>query len=188
MRPNAEDCPSKDVLSAYYDGELLAAWRARVEDHLQRCSACRDGLLEFSRLREALVAEDEPHFVDAMARTRNVLALQGRGAPPRPRLWYRRVSVPVPIAALAAAAVFLFGLGMFASLSRRPSSTVRFTAAPTGHTQFEIEGDPEDVSRLLQALNHESPNRIVTFDIPADIQLVRMGEPALRPALDARQP
>jgi anti-sigma factor RsiW len=183
VRTEAEKCPSKDVLSAYFDGELMPKWRARVEGHLVHCSACRGVLLEFSRVRDYLARSSEPQFVDAMARVRNHLPAGEAVQPLRQGLLSRRLSVPIPLALAAALAVLALGLSLLMSFARRPASTVRFTAAPSGHTQFEIEGDPEDVSRLLQALNQDSPNRIVTFDIPADIPLIPMGAPKLRPAV-----
>ena len=43
-----------EELSAYVDGQLDAAARARVDAHLETCAACRDELAELRGLRQAL--------------------------------------------------------------------------------------------------------------------------------------
>ena len=48
-----------EELSAYVDGQLDAAARARVDAHLETCDACRDGLAELRGLRQAL--SELPH-------------------------------------------------------------------------------------------------------------------------------
>jgi anti-sigma factor RsiW len=46
------DCMDDDTLAAYVDGSLLAAHRAMVDEHVDRCSQCR-------RLLAAVSAADE---------------------------------------------------------------------------------------------------------------------------------
>ncbi|MCH7717978.1 MAG: zf-HC2 domain-containing protein, partial [Chloroflexi bacterium] len=41
-------------LSAYVDGQLPSAARARLEEHVQACAACREALEELRALRGAL--------------------------------------------------------------------------------------------------------------------------------------
>ncbi len=134
-------------------------------------------------MRDVIAREPEPQYVDAMARVRTAVASEITPRTSPHTMWTHRLAVPLPLAALAAGVLVVLCAGLVLSMAGRGVSTVRFTAAPTGVTQFEIEGDPEDVWKLLQALNQGSPDRIVTFDIPRDYQLVRLGVPELRPAV-----
>jgi anti-sigma factor RsiW len=174
-------CPERGVLSACLDGELEPRWKASLEEHLAGCPACSAVLAELEATRRRLAAEEEPDLVDAMARVRNSLVSR---SPVRPRRW-RPLAIPVPVAALAAGLVLILG-GALVLAALRPweTSTVRFTASPTGIRQFEIKGNPEDIRKILEVLNGPAVDRTVTFDIPKIFRLTPFGEPQLRPALE----
>ena len=61
----SDNCMSRsEELAAYLDGELDAASRARVEQHLLECSSCSRGLREQKRLLRALdfALDDDPQL------------------------------------------------------------------------------------------------------------------------------
>jgi anti-sigma factor RsiW len=159
-------CPEAGVLSAYLDGELEARWMTSVEEHLRQCGSCAAKFGRMAEMSGRLRTEDDPELVDTMARVRN--SLEAR-APTRTSRW-RAVQVPAPIVALA---------------TFRPwdTSTVRFTASPTGIRQFEIKGNAEDIRKILDALNKDAVDRRVTLEIPKAFPLAVFGEPELRPAV-----
>lgn len=75
------NCPFAEDVSAYFDGEVTAEERARVEAHLETCASCRAMLADFRDLRAAF------H--------------------PVVPLWRRRVAIPLPVAAVLALALCL---------------------------------------------------------------------------------
>jgi anti-sigma factor RsiW len=173
-------CPEGGVLSAYLDGELEDPWRSSVEAHIALCRACASTIERLRAVRERLAREEEPDLVDAMARVRNSLVSR---LPVPSRRW-RSVVIPAPIAALAACLVLLLGGGLVLSALRPwETSTVRFTSSPTGIRQFEIKGNPEDVRKILAALNTDAVDSVITLDIPSDFRLAPFGEPELFPAV-----
>jgi anti-sigma factor RsiW len=173
-------CPEAGVLSAYLDGELEARWMTSVEEHLRQCGSCAAKFGRMAEMSGRLRTEDDPELVDTMARVRN--SLEAR-APTRTSRW-RAVQVPAPIVALAASLVVLLGAAL-ALATFRPwdTSTVRFTASPTGIRQFEIKGNAEDIRKILDALNKDAVDRRVTLEIPKAFPLAVFGEPELRPAV-----
>jgi anti-sigma factor RsiW len=101
-----------ELLSLAVDSELDDAARARVEDHLVRCEACR-------RLRDDLVAlggriRDAAPAADVVAHRR---ALRDTLAHRPEPLWRRRVALPAPVFVILVA-VFAVALA-FAIVSRR---------------------------------------------------------------------
>ena len=178
-------CPEKGILSAYIDGEVRAPWKGRIEEHLAGCDSCRRALEELGAVRSRLLAEEEPELVDAMARVRNAVSLR---SPREARRW-RPVTVPLPLAVAAGALFLVLGTAFIVSvyLNSEPS-LVRFTASPTGLRQFEIEGKPDDVHKLLQLLNRDAEERTVIFEIPKDYPLAPLGDPWFQSVLGKGSP
>jgi len=85
-----------ELLSAFLDGEITAAERSRVMDHLTGCSECRAELESLNGARTALRSLPilDPPAMIARSRTAEVMSL-----PRRPPVW---------IAAAAAAVLALF--------------------------------------------------------------------------------
>ena len=178
-------CPERGILSAYLDAEIEEPWIGRVEAHLADCASCRFALETLRSIRARVLSEEEPDLVDAMVRVRNAIATR---APFAVRRW-RLLSIPLPLAVAAAGLVLALGAAFVVSLVRPyEPSTVRFTASPTGIRQFEIEGKPDDIHRLLKLLNRDAEERIVTFDIPKDYRLTPLGDPQFRSAVQTESP
>src|SRR5687768_9946464 len=137
------DCSYATLISLYVDGELDAAERGRTEEHLAACDACRRARDEYLAIRARLAPLDEP--ADRVAQQRALRDILARS---RERVWRRRVSIPVPVAAVAAAAL----LAAAAALATRgpepptpPAATPARAAA--GMSRFDRGGRPAIVVR-----------------------------------------
>jgi hypothetical protein len=120
-----------------------------------------------------------------MVRVRNAISTR---APFAARRW-RLLSIPLPLVVAAAGLVLALGAALVLSVVRPyEPSIVRFTASATGIRQFEIEGKPDDIHKLLKLLNRYSDERIVTFDIPKDYRLTPLGDPQFRSAVQTESP
>jgi len=100
-------------LNAYLDGELLAAERSRMEEHLDHCEGCRAALERLRGVADALAAASAPPPVPEgfhwrlMARAAQN-SEQSRRRPVVVRLW----SSFSPAMRLAAAAMLVLGIGL----------------------------------------------------------------------------
>lgn len=109
----------KDQLGAYLDGELKAATRKQVDEHLLRCSSCREELArerEFNEFaREVNAVFDEPVPPGFLARVARLA--QAERAPAEGRAaggsliwrWLRPFSLPLRAAIVAALFLAAFG-------------------------------------------------------------------------------
>lgn len=97
---------ARKKLSAFQDGELSAAWRAQIEEHLAVCPGCRQALVELQSLWLALES-DAPSL-----RPEFVLDLQRRiEAESEARtVGWRRILVRWTLAPAALPALALVGL------------------------------------------------------------------------------
>ena len=178
-------CPERGILSAYLDAEIQEPWKSKVEAHLNECASCRFALQMLQSVRARILSEEEPDLVDAMVHVRNAISARAPFAVRRRRL----VSVPLPVAVAAAGIVLVLGAVLALSVFRpNEPSTVRFTASTTGIRQFEIEGKPDDIHRLLKLLNRDADERTVTFDIPKNYRLTPLGDPQFRSAVQRESP
>jgi anti-sigma factor RsiW len=101
-----------ESLSLYLDGELDPAGRARVEEHLASCAACRATLEAFSKVRELLREPGPAAPPDELAQRRALREIL-RSRAPEP-VWRRPVVLPAPgFAALLAALAVAFGTVVF---------------------------------------------------------------------------
>ena len=100
----------RDLLSALLDGELPAAERARVEEHLAGCPDCRELLALMGECRDALAA-----FPEA-AVSRELLA-KLYAVPEAKRPWFSRIPqtlLPRLQPALAVLTTLLIAVSMYA--------------------------------------------------------------------------
>ena len=138
-------------LSAYLDGELKSAERARLEAHLAECAACAVALAELREVvARARTLEDRPPATDLWPAIESQLA--PRSAPARaprgrilagPAWWGRRFELGLP--QLAAAAVLLVALsaGAVWLLLRGPAPP----GAPGGVPGGPVAGAPAGTPR-----------------------------------------
>ncbi len=104
-------CPSKDLYSAYVDGEVPSPWKEKLEAHLENCAECRKIEQSYRSLKQKIINSDTPalNLEDSFERLQNrklSQKIRKETETERPN-WFTR-SVKIPIPAFAAAAVFLF--------------------------------------------------------------------------------
>jgi anti-sigma factor RsiW len=106
------------LLTPYVDGEATAGDRATIDEHLDRCPPCRDGVTGERTAREVLKARREELKVTASEGLKQRCAAcltvpASAGAAPARRWTARRSLLPLSMAAtllLAVAGAFFFGL------------------------------------------------------------------------------
>jgi hypothetical protein len=125
-------CPRPEHLTLYLEGELGPYEARKLEEHVECCAACREGLAEWRLLHDAFVSLPPVEVPDDFARS-----VMDRL--PEPEV--SRGGWPAPLAAAAAAlAVGLLGFSLLtgASLSdvlvalNRSLSSAAATALPVG--------------------------------------------------------
>jgi len=174
-------CPEKQSLCAFVDGEVQHSERAAIDAHLPLCPACRMYVARLHAVRRALVVDAEPPFVDSMVRVRNRLEATGFASETSfGRLWHRRVRIPVPVFAAVALVMLVGGAALAYVMAARDIGTVSITVAPTGVRQLQITGDPEHIDAVLRALNKGEENPAAEFVPPAELRLLKYGEPSVR--------
>lgn len=154
-RPHDE---AEELLPWYATGQLDAADRLLVEQHLSSCSACREQLSVERRLIQQFRGED-PQVGAGWARLRSRIEPQRRGenrtgfgAP----VW--RLARHPAVAALAAAqfAFLVVGAGLLLWLSRPAYHTLGTSSPPPAAdaiVMFRADATIEDVKAALQSAN-----------------------------------
>lgn len=102
----------QDQLSAFFDDELGAPDRKRIEQHLTNCPECRSQLADFHRVRRLFVASGEEHAPNQWAAIESQLPALRKGH----QLWWQKPSVGT---AVALAASFLIAVGFWANWPRQ---------------------------------------------------------------------
>jgi len=100
-------CPDRELLSAYFDGEVPSPWRERIAEHLASCADCAAVVAGYEELARELKADAAAGEAQALARGR--ARLEGLLAAPAlpsaassvPSPWKRSVRLPLPAAAAA---------------------------------------------------------------------------------------
>lgn len=110
------DCgKTRELLSAYHDGELAPADRARVEEHLRGCAECPAALARLEEIDAGVgVPDPGPEYWERFDRRvmERVAAERAEGKPPpakatRPERGWARRRLPYFLPAAAAAALLL---------------------------------------------------------------------------------
>jgi hypothetical protein len=156
-RAEREHGKVEELLPWYATGELDAADRQLVAEHLATCADCQRRLAEEQRLMRAVRAI-EPEVDEGWARLRNRIAAQPRGA--------RRILVAAndawsqvrrPGIAIAMAAQFafvLFAAALFLSFSRPSYHALGAGTAPAAANvlvMFKPDATEQQVRELLRA-------------------------------------
>jgi hypothetical protein len=154
-------CPDRQLLSAYCDNEVPSPWREKIELHLAECKLCRDAVARYGNLRAALREIDAG--VDIPAASGRVLKAVYAAGTPKPPLWRRRVSLS--FASAAAAAVILFGGGIFLSLAAGNALTPKALNERSA-ASVENPANIKDMNRLLEILDQRGRERELTIQLP----------------------
>lgn len=177
-------CPDRQIISAYLDGELESPWDTAIAEHLAACPACFSLHARLAETRRILREEPVADWHAPMERVRR--ALRARTSPRRrePAVWARRVSVPLPVAALAAALVLFFGIALAVTQLRPRIGLLRITKAPAGGTEIQISAPISELETLLKSVGAEDTAREDVILLPKNVRLLPIGEPRMGKAAE----
>lgn len=189
-----------ELLPWYANGTLDGTERARVEDHVRQCVACRRELDLQQRLAETIRDETVPTgMAKGLARLKAQIDLDSTSIVPAPRssAWWRRPAVLVPLIAaqFAVIAVLLF-------VDKSPPAAVYRTLASPSSTAYSRDAvvvifDPATTQQRVQALLRELDARIVdgpnmrgayTLELPNDSQAASLERMRAMPEVHFAQP
>jgi hypothetical protein len=177
-------CPDRQIISAYLDGEIESPWDKAIEEHLASCQACSSLHARLSEIRRVLRAEPLADWHAPMERVRRTLRSQSSLRLREPPVWERRVSVPLPLAALAAALVLFFGIALAVTQLRPRIGLVRITKAPAGGTEIQISAPISELETLLKSVGAEDTAREDVIRLPKNVRLLPVGEPRMGKAAE----
>ena len=187
-------CPDPQLLSIYLDGEMPSPWKEKLEKHFLECSVCREKYENYLRLRELCVDNITKEKIMETARDRVWRNLSGRstGLARKPRIWQRRLSIPLPAAA-AAAVVILLMAGFWLRGAQTGANAMAEVYQPqsVGIASFLFDNNDEadvilpdmDLNGILQFLAADSTDTIM-FTLPDSRNYYRTGEPGAIRAAD----
>jgi len=190
-------CPDPQLLSTYMDGEIPSPWKEKLEKHISECSACREKYGNYVRLKELYTDKtaEEKTIDAAQSRIWRNLALRSKGlrAVRQPRLWQRRLSIPLPAAA-AAAVIILLLAGFWLRGARADNSVMAEAYQPQSPQiagyYFDIDDEENvilpdmDLNSILQFLASDSSTDTIMFTLPDSRNFYRTGEPGAVRAAD----
>lgn len=107
-------CPKEIQLSAYYDGELSARMKKKIEKHLKDCLRCQEKVKQFQSLSILFTAKQWELPESEKERIFHALQLALKSNPPSKRLFSR----------------FLTKIGDFSSFSKNPKKLFTIPLLP----------------------------------------------------------
>ena len=126
-----------ELISAFADGELDAAGRARVEGHLADCAECRARLEAYRRLDAAAADVPPPPPVDDLRWRAMLSQVKAAGSAPR-RNRIHPIKAIAFVASLAAACVFL-AVGLPTTTIGDPPPFEHYRSAQSVTIEYEAE-------------------------------------------------
>jgi anti-sigma factor RsiW len=177
-------CPDRQLLSVYLDGELPSPWKEKLEAHLAFCAECASQLEQFRECSSRL-QEDVLDFVNAKDRV--FQNLSPALSVPRPILWRRSISLPLP-AAVAAAAIFVVA---FIFALSRPFVPQAAPASVMASVDSEMESGVQniivpasDMTGILRYLGQQDGSEYMIITLPEGRNFISTGEPLIIKAAD----
>ncbi|HVO40913.1 MAG TPA: zf-HC2 domain-containing protein [Spirochaetia bacterium] len=177
-------CPDRQIISAYLDGEIEAPWDKAIAEHLASCVACRSLYDRMAETKRALREDPVVDVQGSMERVRRQLRERVRPVVREPAVWARRVSLPLPLAALAAALLLFFGITLAITQFRPRIGLVRITKAPAGGTEIQISAPISELETLLKTVGAEDAAREDVIVLPKNVRLLPVGEPRMGKAAE----
>ena len=181
-------CPDYQLLSVYHDGELPSPWREKLENHLAGCPDCNARLETYRRISQEVTQPDAAALDEARERVWQRLE-QSAGSVRNYRrlypakIWQRRISVPLPAAAVAAVLLVVL---TFVWVRRAPESGAVSGMAFAAEAQIDT---PEiipvsDMESVLQYLSSRDNGEMLIIRLPESRNFYNYGEPAMIKAAD----
>ncbi len=172
-------CPDREILSAYFDGEVASPWREEIGRHVAGCERCRSWLAGLEDTRRALADTPEQEWRAPMERVRRRIIAHVPSERPRVSVWRRQMTLPVPVAVLAAVLLLVLGVGLAVVTTRQDMGYIRITKAPAGGTEYQFAVPYDKVEALLKSVGGSDANIESVMTIPKNVKLVPVGEPRM---------
>jgi hypothetical protein len=188
-------CPDKQILSIYYDGELLEVWGKKMEAHLETCPECRARLDAYRKTSGALTgAGSEERQTAAMEAAKDRVWQKLGGGNIDHRLVRPGFMPHIPVAftaaaagAAAAAAIIIVTL-LIAPKQNGPGGFAAAGNPADGLTNVAVSNEYEfnipeiapvsDMQELLRYLESDDSSNIIVIKLPERKKFSRYGEPA----------
>jgi hypothetical protein len=172
-------CPDRQILSVYFDNELVSPWKEKLEAHLNGCPECGARLEAYKKTRTFFPGAEPPAILAAEERIwekiaplaethRKINTVRG--------FWSGSVTVPFPLAA-AAGLVLVMAFALLLVL--RPANTPVSQFAGIG---MEVQA-VSDINGLLEYLNNDDSSDMVIIRLP-ETTFTSYGEPRVLRAAD----
>lgn len=118
-------CIDGQLLSAYLDGELKEPYKTQVQEHLERCEACRKQLANMAELDETVKAtKTSDELLDRKKdMILNTLDQKYFQSGKKVNFFRRKIEMSLPAMITAAAAVVFIFIGGFMFFGSNPSQT-----------------------------------------------------------------
>jgi hypothetical protein len=179
----ATRCPSREVLSVYFDQELPSPWKEKMEAHLGVCPECRARLEQY---RAVSLAGKDPSYSDAAMEAAKQRVWRDLSSPVQERsrkvrgrpLWRRSVSLPLRAAAAAAAMVIL---ALAVMLIDRIPGPVRQEPAVADGRGLDVQGviPISGMNDILQYLSNGGTDDMVIIHLPESRRFTASGDPVI---------
>jgi anti-sigma factor RsiW len=178
-------CPDNELLSAFFDGEVLSPWKEKIERHLSGCSSCASTISGYGRIRTAIAVRDAGDDAFAEAKERVMSAVSEGSFPRRLRRgflgWARVFALPYPAAA-ALAVAFITLIAALTVTSLRPASPVPAIASSEGIETMPVNVKLTDMQAIIDYL--ETQDDAVMIVLPGKSRFEVQGNPQLLKASD----
>ena len=177
-------CPDREILSAYFDGEITARWGREIAAHVSTCELCRARLADMENARALMKDEDPQAWRAPMERVRRRILDRAPAVRQRVSAWRRQVALPLPVAALAAALLLTLGISLAILATRTNMGYIRVTKAPAGGTEYQFAVPYDKVEALLKSMGGAEATIESVMTIPKSVKLIPVGEPRMGKATE----
>ena len=174
-------CPDREILSAYFDGEIGSPWERAIAEHVASCEHCREMLWAPGEDPQHPAARTPPwnggsRWRGSAAASRTRPRPTGRRLP----VWRRAVSLP--------AAGGRAGGGAAPHFRRDPGRPCHahehgvhpgHQGARPGGTEYQFAVPYDKVEALLKSVGGADASIEIVMTIPKNVKLIPVGEPRM---------
>jgi hypothetical protein len=172
-------CPDRQILSAYFDGEIPAPWSREIAAHTATCELCQARLDEMQETRSIMTGGDAHAWRAPMERVRRRILAHVPVGRQKVGAWKRQVTLPLPVAVLAASLLLTFGITLAVLATRTNMGYIRVTRAPAGGTEYQFAVPYDKVEALLKSMGGADATIESVMTIPKSVKLIPVGEPRM---------
>ncbi|MBN1686311.1 MAG: zf-HC2 domain-containing protein [Spirochaetales bacterium] len=175
-------CPEKDILSAFFDGELDERFVSMIEAHLSECDSCREILAGFEDVRTVLHDAEIPDCAPSKRLAWSFLSDKFSSLYPRP-VWKRRLLIPAPAMAAVLLLVLVLGAGLMVSIFNRRDDFGFDTVTRTHFENVQFAS----FEQIIEYLDARGNGGALIFTLPQDTRLQYLSEPTFIKAADYKR-